>query len=98
MMNGLSPAIVSMPTASSAGRYDGGRSTMKSGTSWPVHRAADSSHHTYALRSDHGRPSGSADARLYKRCRFAGHAKPHVEVSPGGRRAVMFSPPAKQPE
>ena len=85
MMNGVSPAIVSSPTASAAGRYDGGRSTMKSGTSSPVHRPATGSHHTYALRSDHGRPSGSADARLYKSRRSAGHAQP---------RAVWFTPPA----
>ena len=36
----------------------------KSGTSSPVHLPCSSSHQTYRLRSDHGLPSGSADARL----------------------------------
>ena len=42
----------------------GGFVSSKSGTSCPVHWPACSSHHTYALASLHGRPSGSADARL----------------------------------
>src|SRR3954463_9995301 len=77
MMNGTSPRIVAVPVASGGGRYEGGRSTMKSGTSAPVHLFAAASHHTYFLRSLHGVPSGAAEARLYMIRRFAGHAQPH---------------------
>ena len=76
---------------------------MKSGTSWPVHLPCSSSHHTYALRSDHGLPSGSADARLYMSRRFAGHAHPHsgathVCSDAGLRSADWLTPSLLQPE
>src|SRR5690242_15897166 len=99
MMNGSMPLIVAMPRASFGGRYDGGRSAMKSGVSTPVHFSAAASHQTYRLRSDHGRPSGSADARLYMSRRFAGHAQPHsgatqLWASRDFRRAAWFTPSA----
>ena len=50
---------------------------MKSTSSNPVHSPFSASHHTYFLRSDHGLPSGSADARLYMIRRFDGHAHAH---------------------
>jgi hypothetical protein len=46
MMNGSIPEIVAVPCASGGGRYDGGRSAMKSGTSYPVHLFYASSHQT----------------------------------------------------
>ena len=64
MMNGSLPASPATPAAPSGGSYDGGLVFSKSGTSWPVHSPDSSSHHTYALRSLHGFPSGSAEARL----------------------------------
>ena len=64
MMKGSSPAMAAGPPTSGSGRKDGSRSTGKSGTSLPVHFCSDSSHQTYFLRSLHGRPCGSAEARL----------------------------------
>src|SRR5439155_25138935 len=76
-MNGSMPEMVSRPFAFFFGRYDGGRSLMKSGSSTPVHSPCSWSHHTYFFRSDHGFPSGSAEARLYMMRRFDGHAHAH---------------------
>ena len=63
-MNGWSPRIASGPLAPSFGRYAGALSSSKSGMSSPVHFSAASSHQTSFFRSDHGAPSGSAEARL----------------------------------
>ena len=41
------------------------------------------SHHTHFFRSLHGFPSGSAEARLYRRRRLAGQAQPHFSWAPG---------------
>src|SRR5215212_6787916 len=65
MMNGSSPLSASGPVAPSGARYDGGLVAWKSGMSCPTHRPCSSSHQTYALRSDHGLPSGSADALVH---------------------------------
>ena len=58
------PPIASGPCASGSGRYDGGFVASKSGVSKPTHFSCSESHQTSCLRSDHGLPSGSADARL----------------------------------
>src|SRR5205807_5525709 len=97
MMNGAVPEIVSTPFARLLGRYEGGRSSMKSATSNPVHFFWSSSHQTYFLRSDHGLPSGSADARLYRIRRFDGHDHAHSPATqscsdPGFLRAVWLTP------
>jgi len=75
----------------------------KSGTSYPVHVPASASHHTSALRSLHGLPSGSAEARLYRIRRLAGQAQPHSGATqfcsdPGLRRAVWLTPSARAPQ
>src|SRR6266511_6496040 len=102
-MNGSIPLIVSSPLAPRLGRYEGGRSSMKSGTSSPVHLPCSASHQTYFLRSDQGFPSGSADARLYMIRRFDGQAHAHSGAThdccePGFLRAAWFTPPLKIPE
>src|SRR5687768_1226655 len=81
MMNASVPAKASRPMA--AGLYGalGGFVAAKSGTSYPVHFAP--SHHTQRLRSLHGLPSGSADARLYNTRRLAGQANPQPRCEPG---------------
>ena len=66
---------------------------MKSGMSCPVHFPFSASHQTRALRSLHGLPSGSAEARLYSTRRLAGQAQPHSLATqfcswPGLRRAA----------
>ena len=81
----------------------GGRSATKSGTSAPVQRRCSSSHQTSALRSLHGLPSGSADARLYSTRRFAGQAQPQSGATQsccghGVRRAAWLTPPARTPQ
>ena len=76
---------------------------MKSATSCPVHLPSSASHQTSALRSLHGLPSGSAEARLYRIRRLAGQAQPHSGATqlcsdPGLRRAAWFTPSARTPQ
>src|SRR5438045_2111505 len=73
MMKGLSPPIASNAMPPSFGLSSGAFVAEKSGTSLPIHLFCAASHHTHFLRSDHGSPFGSADARLYMIRRFAGH-------------------------
>jgi hypothetical protein len=63
-MNGSFPEIAATPVAPSSGTWSGGRSGTKSGLSKPVHAPSSASHQTSLLRSDHGVPSGLAEARL----------------------------------
>ena len=64
IVNASVPASAATPplpgSPGSSGRFVGG----KSGTSFPVHVPVSSSHQTHFFRSLHGRPSGSAEARL----------------------------------
>src|ERR1044072_4622258 len=102
MMNGSAPEMVSLPRASSPGRYEGGFVT-KSGSSCPVDFCFASSHQTYCLRSDHGLPSRSVEQGMYMSRRFFGHAHAHsgaTQLCPqcGLLRAVWFTPSLNQPE
>ena len=45
---------------------------------------------THFLRSLHGLPDGSADARLYSSRRLAGHAKPQFRCAPRLARRIGF--------
>ena len=83
MMNGSVPASASRPIASGLAFADGGLVAAKSGTSRPTHFFCASSHHTHFLRSLHGRPFGSAEARLYMIRRLAGHAQAQPRCAPG---------------
>src|SRR2546421_2128446 len=84
MMNGSVPASASRPIASGLAFADGGLVAAKSGTSRPTHFFCASSHHTHFLRSLHGLPLGSAEARLYMMRRLAGHAHAPPRGAPGG--------------
>src|SRR5699024_11452374 len=81
MINASVPSRASGPVASIGARWDGSRVAGKSGTSSPVQRPASASHQMYFLRSDHGVPSGAAEARLYKIRRLEGHAQPHSSAT-----------------
>src|SRR5436309_5813795 len=83
MMNGSAPDSASMPVAPGLALADGGLVVAKSGTSRPTHFFCASSHHTHFLRSLHGRPFKSAEARLYMIRRLAGHAYPQPSCAPG---------------
>src|SRR2546425_9722052 len=95
MMNGSVPPSASRPIASGLAFAGGGLVAAKSGTSRPTHFFCASSHHTHFLRSLHGRPLGSADARLYMIRRLAGPAHPQPSCAPGvpGGSALRLAEP-----
>src|SRR5688572_21528601 len=107
MMNGSVPDSAASAIAPGFGLALGATVAPKSGTSYPTHLPFVTafpdasgalrtlgSHQIHFLRSLHGSPDGSAEARLYIRRRFAGHDQPHVRCAPrtpgasGSRRAL----------
>src|SRR5437773_11196253 len=83
MMKAPVPSMASKPMPPGLALSSGGLVAAKSGTSAPVQLFLSASQKTYFLRSDHGVPSGLADARLYMIRRLAGQAKPQPRCVPG---------------
>src|ERR1700723_2755947 len=77
VVNGWGAAMGGMPKPPGGGWESGGVFSSKSGLSSPTQLRFSESHQTNFLRSDQGRPSGSAEARLYRTRTLFGQAKPH---------------------
>src|SRR3972149_11919423 len=82
-MNGSRPLWNAMPIPVGFAAAPGALVGAKSMPSPPTffHVFAVASQYVYFLRSDHGLPSGSAEARVYSCLRFPGHAQPQFGLT-----------------
>src|SRR5437588_6884929 len=90
MMNAPVPSMASKATPPGLALSSGGLVAEKSITSGPSQAFLSAFQNMYFLRSDHGLPSGLAEARLYMMRRLAGQAKPQPRCVPGLKSGSGF--------